>query len=405
MVNKSKLIIIVLFCWVPSVCAINFQIYELSSEFGYCWDGLGRDWNGNIYVACGNGKKTSHGNAALFRFSFEKNKFEKLIEIAAVSKKIGNWRKGDIPGKVHSSIRQGIDGRMYFSTHSALEGKYDHQSGIYQKNFRGGHVYAFDPNTGTASDISAPEAANHEGLFEVAVGLSFAHDKKFVYAGAGYPFGNIYQIDMTNGRHKIIANTGQLDGRITRKIFSDKRGRLYYPDHKGQLNVYDPITEQFDHIRTNLTGINYISAVTYSPSGDNIYFVASPSDLWDERTAIFHFSVPDKHLEKLCDYDPTEGNQKDWRASLHLRWDLQVLYFINRGRLFSFDLTTGKKSTLRTDLPPRKLYGSNAVDRYGHIWFSQAGSNKLHRFFLTDRCITVCSNKHARFDIPKHLAD
>jgi hypothetical protein len=232
----------------PAVFGINYSTYTLPGEFDYGWDGLGRDWNGNIYVGLGNGVDYNpNSNAALYKFNFSTNAFDRVMDCRSVSQAAGNWKSQDLAGKIHSSIKQGKDGKMYFSTHCSIEG--DGATGNdrtdYQNQYRGGHLYRFDPVAGQGEDVSAPGSSNHEGLMSPALGPwdPAAGDYKYLYAGNGYPYGNAYRLNVATGAHTVLFRTGASGGNISRKIFDDNDGRGYFPWTTGFLAVYDPVRD------------------------------------------------------------------------------------------------------------------------------------------------------------------
>jgi hypothetical protein len=165
--------------------AIPYSTYS-TPGFAHSYDGVGRDWKGNIYIGNGNGHTDATGNAAVFKFNFTAGALEKVFDCQAVSQAAGNWLPDDKPGKIHSSIKQGSDGKLYFTTHSALETGSD--AAAYPQQFRGGHFYRYDPESGAGEDLSDP-------------------------------------------------NT------VSRKIFDDNFGHVYIPWFPNYLMEYDPVRD------------------------------------------------------------------------------------------------------------------------------------------------------------------
>jgi hypothetical protein len=222
----NKVIFIFLLCL--NVWPINYRAYNLSGGFSTLWDGMGRDWKGNIYVGAGN----HSNNAALFKYNPVTDGMEIITDVRTVSQAVNNWLALDAPGKIHTSIKQGYDGKMYFASHSANEG----DSADYVRTFRGGHFYCYDPKTGVTTDLSAPDVGiPNQGIMDVALGL----DYHYVY-GIGYPLGHLYKQNISSHLSEFIIDSQQKGGAVPRNIFADNAGRLFCPIQMGRFLIYDP---------------------------------------------------------------------------------------------------------------------------------------------------------------------
>jgi len=397
---------------VAPLCAISYDTYTMPDGFNYNYDGLGRDWNGNIYVGIGNGHLDSTGNAGVYKFNFNNSQFVKILDVRSVSQAAGNWQTLDKPGKIHSSLSQGVDGKIYFSTHSAIDGMNDFED--YPVMFRGGHFYRFDPVSGIAEDMSAPNTVGNEGIFEVGKCLNPDLTTRYL-VGIAYPFGRIWKLNLTTNVHTVLGYTNADGGSISRKIFDDNYGRVYCPamsniqPSAGKLMIFDPARDSFDtkgislrDSTINTGGFNCVTAVVKSMSGDSIYFIAIPyGGLMDTQSTLLRFIVPLKKLENLGRVDTTY-NDYGYRANLHLRWDLNRLYFANLGKLYSLDVITGERAVVATNLPNGPLYGSDGVDKNGDLWFTRAHSGQVYRVRLNIPC-PVCTTKFSRFTPPTEV--
>jgi hypothetical protein len=373
----------------PMLCfAIPYATYN-TTGFAHSFDGVGRDWKGNIYIGNGNGNTDPTGNAAVFKFNFSTNALEKVFDCRATSQAAGNWLTGDEPGKIHSSIKQGSDGKLYFSTHSAIE--YAGDATEYLQQFRGGHFYRYDPETRAGEDLSDPNTVPHQGILEVAQSLQ----KNYLF-GIGYPFASIYRLNLATGQHDSVTYAPSGGGNISRKIFEDNFGHIYIPWFPNYLMEYDPVRDSLVKLSVNL-GYSYISAVVKSMTGDSIYLIAIPDgNIENTQASIIRFIVSQKKIENLGRVDPANLTTSG-QTSLHLRWDLNKLYFAKGNYLFSLNVITGARQTEATNLPDQTwYYGSDGVDKNGDLWFSQAFTTTVLRVSLNIPC-PVCTTKFQRF--------
>jgi hypothetical protein len=129
---------------------IRLQFFKIADS-GSCWDSVGRDSAGRIYIAASTQRKTTY----LWRLDPQGERIRYLGDLHS-NVRYGGPEGGD-SGKIHSSFVQWTDGGIYFPGHQG-EGELRH----------GGHMWKYDlrrrgsllPRSWSArSSISAPSDA------------------------------------------------------------------------------------------------------------------------------------------------------------------------------------------------------------------------------------------------------
>jgi hypothetical protein len=376
--------IIFILAFSVSLFAVTHRTYSLSGGFATLYDGVGRDWDGNIYIGGGN---SSAYDAALFKFNFTSNSFDIVAQVKQVSQAQSNWLSNDYAGKIHTSVKQGMDGKMYFASHRAEDNT------AYQPGYRGGHFYSYDPGTGSAVDISAPGVgADSQGIMDIALGLQ--HD--YVYGVDENKM--LWRQNVVTHEHNFIWDSGS----ETRNIFSDNRGRLISPTSFGRLLFFEPRRAPLQDTvyisrlygTTFTTTCKRIPAVVKSWSGDSIYFIGKGGSTGGEH--VWRYIVSLDAMEDFGLVDP--GNTTASAFALALRWDLNRLYMVVGSRLVSYNVLTRARRSEYSGFSGT-LSGSNGVDKDGNLWFTQKHtSNTVHKFTLDEAACAVCTQKPAYLD-------
>jgi hypothetical protein len=246
--------------------------------------------------------------------------------------------------------------------------------------FRGGHVYSYQPDLDTFVDESAPGVGiPHQGIMDVAL----AKRQNIVYS-IGYPDGDIYKLDLTSKTSSFLINSGAYGGGVSRYIFTDNNGWLYYP-RSAYFLVYNPDTDSIMVKGSGLSSTNQISCLVKSFNGDTIYFI---------NHGDYHLTryVPATNSVTILGPASIDSVNRTI-ATLAMRWDLNTLYYApdSYGKLVSWNLTTNEKKAI-LDIPVTSYTGSNGVDKNGDIFFSTYGSSSPYVFkFILDTPCTICS--------------
>jgi hypothetical protein len=365
--------------------AASYKAYYTTDNFGTLYDGVGRDWKGNIYI--GAGRKSDY-DAAVFRYNPSTDRLEKLVQVKPVSQAVNNWFSNDYAGKIHSSIKQGIDGKLYFASHRA-EGTVP-----YEPGFRGGHLYSYDPATGVTVDISAPGVgATGQGIMDVAMGLQYG----LVYAVDEESF--VYKLDIHSKNLSLIYP--YTTGSSTRNMFCDNYGRGIAPTSFGRLMFWDPRNDSLYLSRVYSMEFQNtckrIPTVVKSASGDSIYFCGKTSS--GGNTHIWRYIVSSDVMQDLG-YPQTSSPTRETFA-MALRWDLNMLYYFVGGTLYSMNVITRARASVLSGVPVggQAISGSNGVDKDGNLWFTDKTntSGRVYKITLNIPC-AVCTTKLAYLD-------
>jgi hypothetical protein len=342
---------VVLFC-IQYLFAISHQTYSLGS-YDCMFDGIGRSYDGTAYIGAGN----DLNNCALYKYDPSGNRLVSLGTVRDASSKINNWKSNDIPGKVHTSIRE-YNGKMYFATH------YWKETAQEFLEFRGGHLYEYDPKTGNMRDMTPDTVlAPNEGIMDIAIDKV----RGLIYATT-YPAGNIYQHNMNTGQNKKILGQNLNAADVTRYIFADNAGYVYWI-MSPLLMYYDPDADEkksFGPIP--LFPSNCMRAVLYSFTRDTIYFSARNAD------ATYRFIPKDGKLDILMTTSINAGA---------LRYDLNRIYFpvpeggsgvTNNTRYLKYvNVLTGAVSNNVYSSLPERTTGCEGVDKNGDLIFATKG--------------------------------
>jgi hypothetical protein len=330
----------------------SHKSYSLGS-FPCMFDGIGRSYDGTVYIGSGN----KADNCKLWRYDPDGDRLVGLGEIKTASQQAGNWKSKDIPGKIHTSVRE-MDGKIYFGTH------FWEEDAVHYSRFRGGHLYEYNPQNRILRDLMTDTVlCPNEGIMDVA----FDHQRKFIY-GTTYPDGNIFQFNLNTGSIKKILSNNLLASDVTRFIFNDRQGRIYWIT-SPLLMYYDPVDDKKKAVgAVPLFPANHIKMVAYSFTRDTIFFSCRNAD------AIYRF-VPDQSKIEVLTTENT-------RAAA-LRYDLNLLYYVEMksdntsctGRLKSVNVLTGVVSPVYSGLPATRITGCEGVDKNGDIIMATAGTS------------------------------
>lgn len=327
--------------------AISHKTYSPPSGFGCIYDGIGASADGTVYFGMGN-----HTNdAVMLRYDPDADRFDQLGRISAASQAAGNWKSGDTPGKIHTSVHE-YNGKMYFASHSADEG-----DSIDYLNFRGGHLYSWDPATNTLADVNVTDVAiPNQGVMDIAI------DKQrgLIYS-IGYPNGHLWQHNLATGEDRLITATQQKLGSVSRYLMIGPQGRVFFIYGSG-LYHYNPVDGTV-HGRIdipNRAGSGpHIQAALPTPSGDTIYF----SIVGENRI-----------YRLICSRDTVENVINEGTRAMAARWDLGRIYWVREmdnvqsSELRMHQIDSRQTTTVYSSMPSR-ADGCGGTDKNGDLIF------------------------------------
>jgi len=359
------------------------KMYKVDSTFTNIWNSMGRDAEGNIYVAAGHRDwdyLSPKKDVAFYKFNFKKDVFEKVGTVREASERAGNWvpssafpdKPFDAAGKVHTSIRY-FKGKMYFATATTMDvWPFTSELEFYPKFFRGSHLYSYDTKTGLLEDLNKKNTVFAPGSGIQDIAIDYHHNAIF---GLGYPTGRVFKFDLTTGESREMWQSpdgipNHNGGAVSRNLLIDNNGILWFANWNKLVAYIDHLDElpdsmeepklRFPNNEGTYTG--HFQAMAYSASRDTIYFQRQSID------KIYRFRVKAQKLDFIADAKT---------PSLLLRWDLNKLYWIAGKKpdfkLFEYDILSGKTTTIdvKGDGISKDWAGNgDAVDKYGNLWFT-----------------------------------
>ena len=206
------------------------------------------------------------------------------------------------------------DGSVYFSDITFTHGS----------DMQAGHIWRYDPKTGTASVYRSPSGMSNGIKFD-------AQGRMIVAEGADFGGRRVTRTDMTTGKSEIIA--GLYEGRpfnAPNDITIDEKGRIYFSDPRylGHEPIDQPIMAVYridpdGSIHRIITDAGKPNGVAVSPDQKSIYVVSNdngmtgigrmPDDtpLHRGRMALLAYDLAEDGTatfrKVLVDYAPQDG--------------------------------------------------------------------------------------------------
>ena len=201
------------------------------------WHATGSTPSGTIFVA-GMDHAT---NSVLYRIT-ESGRLESVGDARSASARAGNLLPGETFEKFHTRPTW-LKGKIYVATmdYSKIDAGY--------LNERGSHLYAFDLEAATLSDLSAGQPAGVSVPHLSVVTLAADPVRNVLYQAAA-PSGDILRYDVASKETTNLGRPARYDVGylyVGRFIWVDSRGRLYFSaGHSPAPVSYDPAI--FDHL-------------------------------------------------------------------------------------------------------------------------------------------------------------
>jgi len=298
-------------------------------ELQQCWNGMGMDDQGRIYIGFTSVRIDGREDFPVFRYdprSGEKVFLGTFLDIVAAA---GNAQEGESIPKGHTRMIF-ADGKMYMGSQSFHDLKWEIDA---LPNYRGSHLFAFDTLAGTWQDLSAAlpggVVTEHEGILSLnilpeehsLVGLAHPSSDIVLYnyqtdqlvkVVPGIPWklgnplsrevivapsGNIYTyrgteaVDQRNETHSVWVyniHTGEMRDtgfQMTKGFWigqTEKRdgSKIYINTTGGEIYEFDVATETFKDLGyelpiTDKRIIDYTYTITLSPDETRLYYVLS----------------------------------------------------------------------------------------------------------------------------------
>ena len=232
---KIRSILVVTIAFLFTLCAQTFGLgitgkkvimksLELpggNKEDGF-WSGICAASDGRVYLgACTEGG----GHAHFYIYNSATGKIKHRADIAEF---LGGAATGTrTHGKIHTQIREGADGSIYFATGSMGAGPID----VDPRSWEGGHWCKYNPKTDTLEDLGL--VAFGAGIY----GLAIDKERSLLF-GTGFD-GHFYVHNIETGQTFDKGRVSERGGGVARTIVSDDQGNAYGTFVPDRIFKYD----------------------------------------------------------------------------------------------------------------------------------------------------------------------
>ena len=351
-----------------------------------CWNGMGLDDQGRIYIGFTSKRADGREDFPVFRYdpkSGEKVFLGTFLDIVAAA---GNTQKGESIPKGHTRMIF-ANGKMYMASQSFHDLKWEIDS---LPTYRGSHLFAFDTLAGTWQDLSAVlpggVVTEHEGIISLNI-LPEEH----LLVGLAHPSSNIVLYDyQTEQLVKVVPGIGwKLGNPLSREVIVAPSGNIY--TYRGteavkqrhethSVWVYNIHTGEMKDTGFQMTNGFWIGQ-TQKRDGSKIYINTTGGEL-------YQFDVAAETFKDLGYALPiTDKRIIDYTYAITLSPDETKLYYVlsviqnpggregdgsgGTGELYYYDLATGQVVFVQKLLPG--IYTSADLRDDENIYFSHFG--------------------------------
>ncbi len=240
---------------------IDFLFFPGQTYKGGPWSGWG---NGCVFAGkyyCGIGDHGFHSH--VFEYDPATRQLRNLLDVSAFLK----VPEGDYtPGKLHSFITPGKDGRLYFATTRS-----NPRADSVEHRYVGDWLLRLDPATGRAEILGHGVG----GALSWPAGL--LDPQRLIFYGGAQQDLTFLAYDTQTKRVRYLSAPNEGPSRVL--LFSKTTGRVYYRTHEvkdGPLRRYDPATNTVTAITS---GLDPRCASAETPQGF-IYAIDWAGKLW-----------------------------------------------------------------------------------------------------------------------------
>ena len=220
---------------------MDFHILEFpgSPQPGECWSCWGQGWlspDGRLYFAAGNHLESGgRGNSHLYCYDAGTGRLNLAVDIRKVAEDAGI-----AAGKIHGTIGEGNDHKIYFATYWGAELK-----DAARNDFKGAALISYDPRTGTAEYLGLPCKG------EVFRAAALDSERMLLYLIA-LPSRSLLCYDIASGS-AVYRSPGDyaLDDR---SLFVDPQGNVLFSFDQGKLGLYDREGKKIHRLKEPLSG-------------------------------------------------------------------------------------------------------------------------------------------------------
>ena len=343
-----------------------------------CWNAMGMDGDERVYIGFTSKRSDGRQDFAVFRYDPITGKRRFLGTFMDVSQAAGNLGPTEEIPKGHTRMLE-VDGKMYMGS----QGFHDLKETIDTlPNYRGSHLYAYDPSTGALEDVSRSLAkgvvTEHQGI----IALSHMPGIDFL-VGLAHPSSDIVLFDYKHRRvHQIVPGIPwRLGNPLSREVVVTKKGRIYtyrgtedpaYRNAVHRIWAYDLKTNRSTETSYTATG-GFWNGQTGTRDGNTIYLATINGEL-------YKLDVENEVFTHLGYFLPNEeyaaGERIDYLFGITLSADEKRIYGIPRrsrhsaSNLYAYDLDKGAVA-LVGQVESGVYTGSHMRDSRGNIYFAK----------------------------------
>jgi hypothetical protein len=351
-----------------------------------CWNGMGMDDQGRIYIGFTSVRQDRREDFPVFRYDPKTGQKEFLGTFLDIVAAAGNARPGEGIPKGHTRMIF-ADGKMYMASQSFHDLKREITA---LPTYRGSHLFAFDIATGQWQDLSAPlpngVVTPNEGIVSLNI-----FPKQNLLVGLAHPSSDIVLFDYkTNQLVQVVPGIPwQLGNPLSREVIVAPSGTIYtyrgteevYQRHETHsVWVYNLHTGEMKDTGFKMTNGFWIGQ-TQKRDGSKIYINTTSGGMYEFEVATETFKDLGYALP------PTDKRIIDNTYAIQLSPDEKRLYYIlsviekpgdapytgsgGSGELYYYDLTT--QEIVFVQQLPMGIYTSADLRDEGHMYFSHFG--------------------------------
>lgn len=354
---------------------------------GQCWNGMGMDDQGRIYIGFTSVRQDKREDFPVFRYAPKSGQREFLGTFLDIVAAAGNSQPGEGIPKGHTRLIF-ADGKMYMASQSFHDLKREITS---LPTYRGSHLFAFDIATGTWQDLSAPlpngVVTKHEGLIALNI-LPQEH----LLVGLAHPSSDIILYDYQASRlvKAVPGIPWKLGNPLSREVIVAPSGNIYTYRGTEEVSqrsethtvwVYNLHSGEMKDTGFKMTNGFWIGQ-TKKRDGSKIYINTTGGQMYE-------FDVATETFQDLgYELPSTDKRIIGFTYAIQLSPDEKRLYYIlsviekpgstgymgsgGSGELYYYDLTT--KEIVFVQQLPIGIYTSADLRDEEHLYFSHFGT-------------------------------
>ena len=346
-----------------------------------CWNGMGMDDQGRIYIGFTSKRVDGREDFPVFRYDPKTGQKDFLGTFLDILAAASNSRPGESVPKGHTRMIFD-DGKMYMASQSFHDLKWEIDS---LPTYRGSHLFSYDTATGAWRDLSAslPNGVltEHEGIVSLNI-----LPKEHLLVGLAHPSSDIVLFDYkTNQLVKVVPGIPwKLGNPLSREIIVSPSGNIYTyrgtEDPKQRLETHTPWVynietgeiKDTDFVMTN----GFWIGQTVKRDGSKVYVSTTGGELYefDTTTETFKdlgYMLPPEQIKA--------GRYIQYTYAITLSPDETEIYIAlsvldrpqGSGELYVFDLASGEVTFVQQ--LPVGIYTSADLRDRENIYFSHFG--------------------------------